>query len=95
MNKVDKTILYELYVIRGEPMHEIAKQLDIAVGSVYNYIHKYGIEPRTRKESITLLKNKGWEYPTEAKEKISKAKKGKNILTKQGKKCLNLQRMVA
>ena len=63
MNKVSKEVLYELYVIRGKPMHEIAKELDIAVGSVYNYMKRYGIDSRTTKESFKLLKDNGWEYP--------------------------------
>ena len=79
MNKVSKEILYELYAIRGKPMHEIAKELDIAVGSVYNYMKQYGIDSRTAKESFKLLKDNGWEYPKSAKEKISKAHKGKIV----------------
>ena len=79
MNKVSKEVLYELYVIRGKPMHEIAKELDIAVGSVYNYMKRYGIDSRTTKESFKLLKDNGWEYPKSAKEKISKAHKGKIV----------------
>lgn len=77
MNRVDKDTLYELYVIRGKPMYEISKDLGISVGSVYNYIHKYGITPRTTKENFNMLKNNGWKYPMEAREKISKAHKGK------------------
>lgn len=46
MNKVSKEVLYELYVIRGKPMHEIAKDLNIAVGTVYNYLNKYEIKTR-------------------------------------------------
>ena len=79
MNKVPKEVLYELYVIRGKPMHEIAKELDIAVGSVYNYMKQYGIDSRTAKESFKLLKDNGWEYPKSAKEKISNAHKGKIV----------------
>ena len=52
MNKVAKEVLYELYVIRGKPMHEIAKELDISVGSVYNYMKQYGIDSRTAKENF-------------------------------------------
>ena len=79
MNKVPKEVLNELYVIRGKPMHEIDKELDIAVGSVYNYMKQYGIDSRTAKESFKLLKYNGWEYPKSAKEKISKAHKGKIV----------------
>lgn len=79
MNKVSKEVLYELYVIRGKPMHKIAKELNIAVGSVYNYMKQYGIESRTLKESFDALKENGWEYPQSAKEKISKANKGKIV----------------
>ena len=44
-------------------MHEVADDLHIAVGTVYNYMKKYGIQPRSAKESFDMLKQNGWEYP--------------------------------
>lgn len=52
------------YYSLGYSMQEIANYLDIAVGTVYNYFHKYNIKPRPR-------------MTTQTKEKISKANKGK------------------
>jgi transposase len=79
MNKVDKDILYDLYVIRGKPMHQIAKELDIAVGSVYNYLCKYDIPRRNQKETFTM---KGRKLTPEHCEIISKIHKGK-VLSKE------------
>lgn len=77
MNKVSKEVLYELYVIRGKPMHEIAKELGIAVGTVYNYLNKYGVETRDKSQAFEALKGRGWKYPDYAKERIRKAQKGR------------------
>lgn len=74
MNKVDRETLHELYVIRGMPMHQVAKEMNIAVGSVYNYIHKYGISSRPIGSGM-----KGKTLSVEAREKISKAHKGKIV----------------
>ena len=46
MSKVDRKILYELYSIRGMPMHQVASEIGIATGTVYNYLKKYGIATR-------------------------------------------------
>ena len=77
MNKVSKDILYELYTVKGMPMHEIASKLEIAIGTVYNYLKKYEIQTRSRSESFDLKRENGWTYPTEAREKISQKHKGK------------------
>ena len=79
MNKVSKEVLYELYVIRGKPMHEIASILHIGVGTVYNYMKKYGIQSRNKKEVFDNLKKQGWEYPQSSRERISKAHKNKTL----------------
>ena len=79
MNKVSKEVLYELYVIRGKPMHEIASILHIGVGTVYNYMKKYGIQSRNTKEVFDNLKKQGWEYPQSAREKSSKTHKNKIV----------------
>lgn len=47
MIKVDKDLLYDLYINQKLPMHEVAKRMNIAVGSVYNYLKKYNIPSRT------------------------------------------------
>lgn len=77
MNKLSHETLYELYIIRGKPMHEIAKELGVAVGTVYNYLKNYGIKTRNRSEAFESLKIRGWEYPDSAKKKISNSRKGK------------------
>ena len=79
MNKVSKEVLYELYVIRGKPMHEIASILHIGVGTVYNYMKKYDIQSRNKKEVFDNLKKQGWEYSQSARERISKAHKNKTL----------------
>lgn len=86
MNKVAKDVLEELYVNQGKPMHEIAKELGIAVGSVYNYMKEYGIKSRTHKECFDELKENGWRYPQSARERISKAHKGKKVSSETRRK---------
>ena len=56
MNKVSRDTLYELYIIRGKPMHEIAKELGIAVGTVYNYLNKYEIQTRDKGQAFEKLR---------------------------------------
>lgn len=85
-NKVDRNTLYEQYIVLGKPMHQIAQELKISVGTVYNYLKKYGIKSRSRKESFEILSQKGWRYPDSAKEKISKAHKGKVVSDETRKK---------
>lgn len=63
MNRVSRETLYDLYIIRGKPMHEIAEELGIAVGTVFNYLNKYGIQTRNKKQAFEKLKEGGWEYP--------------------------------
>ena len=58
MNKVSKEVLYELYVIRGKPMHEIASILHIGVGTVYNYMKNMAYSPETQKKCLTTLKSR-------------------------------------
>lgn len=82
MNKVDKDTLYDLYVTRGKPMHQIAKELDVAIGSVYNYLCKYNIPRRNQKETFTM---RGRKLSREQCERISKLHKGK-VLSNQTKR---------
>lgn len=74
MNKVSKEVLYELYVIRGKPMHEIAKDLNIAVGTVYNYLNKYEI--KTREPHKGFL---GKKHSENTKKSIGEKHKGKIV----------------
>lgn len=83
MNKVDEDVLYDLYVIRGKPMHQIAKELDIAIGSVYNYLCKFDIPRRNQKETFTM---KGRKLTPEQCERISKLHKGKIVSEETRKK---------
>lgn len=71
--------MYELYIVHKKPMHEIAKELHIGVGTVYNYMKKYDIKSRTAKEVFKNLKQQGWEYPQSARERISKAHTNKTV----------------
>lgn len=79
MIKVDRDTLYNLYIGKGMPMHEIASTLGIAIGTVYNYLKKYNIQTRKWRECFELKKANGWNYPDEARAKISKAHKGKIV----------------
>ena len=82
--KVSKEELISHYVTNKEPMHIVAKELNISVGSVYNYCKKYGIESRGRneirpprtKEQIekTRKANTGKKFSEERKRHISEAK---------------------
>lgn len=46
--------LRKLYLEKQLPMHEIAKQLKVSVGSVYKYCKIYGIETRDQKSTFTM-----------------------------------------
>lgn len=66
---IEENILRKKYLDEQKSMNEIAKELNVAVGSVYNYIKKYNIQPR--------------KYRTErSKQKISKANKGRKSVLK-------------
>ena len=86
MNIVDSKTLYDLYIVQRKPMHQIADELKISVGSVYNYLKKYEIKSRTMKEAFAVLEEKGWKYPDSAREKISEANKGKMVSDKTRRK---------
>lgn len=79
MINVSKDTLYEMYVIRGKPMHEISSDLKISIGSVYNYLKKYEIPIKTKSEAFAKLKEKGWEYPESAREAISRKHTGRIV----------------
>lgn len=84
---ITKEMIERLYVQEEKPMHECAKILGISVGTVFNYIKKYGIESRPKmtektkqKISDSLIgkpsKRKGCKVSEETKHRISEAKKG-------------------
>lgn len=87
---IEKEILEKLYLEQELSMKEISKELGVAVGSVYNYIKKYGIKSRPSMTEKTKKKiseanrgrvspRKGVHLSAETKKKISEAKKGKML----------------
>lgn len=88
MNKVDRDVLCELYSIRGMPMHQVASEMGVAVGTVYNYLHKYGIQTRPPHQGM-----KGKKLSSEAIERISKVHKGKVVSEEARKKQSEAQKV--
>lgn len=82
MNKVDKHKLYSMYIDKQMPMHKIASEMGIAIGTVYNYLKKYDIETRNQKNTFTML---GRKLDDNQKARISKLHKGK-VLSEETKK---------
>ncbi len=87
---VSKEVLSQKYVVEKKPMHMVAKELGISVGSVHKYIHNYGIEARgknqyerTAKQREHMrqlgLSRKGVNHTPETREKLSRAKTGKFV----------------
>lgn len=92
-NKAGRILTEELlmleYVEKHKPIKQIAKEQNVAVGSVFNYLKKHGIETRETANEYGIAKMKaskkgkphrnraGWTFPEEAKRKISEAHKGK------------------
>ena len=85
---ITKEDLQKAYIEEEKPIHEVAKDFGISVGTVFNYLKKYGIETRPRmtektksKISQSLIgkpsKNKGRVFSNKTKIKMSIAKKGK------------------
>lgn len=71
--KPDEEMLRYLYLEEGMAMKEIAHDLGISVGSVYNYMAMYGIPSRTSSEI-----NKGKVVSEEIRRKLSEAAKGRS-----------------
>jgi hypothetical protein len=69
---VDKETLYKEYIANRKPMHVIASELGIAIGTVYNYLNKYGIETRNKSD-----------YPISDREREAWAEKRRNDLSIQ------------
>ena len=87
MRVITKESLENLYIQERKTMKECAITLGVSVGTVYNYIKKYGIKsrPRMTEETKTKISNaligrpsirKGCKIPEETKRKISESKKG-------------------
>ena len=79
--------LFEKYVVEHKTMHMVAEEMGIAVGSVYNYLKKYGITSRCKSDYPASDKNrehmrqlglsrKGIQHSEESKAKMSAKKKG-------------------
>lgn len=93
---IEKEILLKEYVKKEKPMWLIAKENNIAIGTVFNYIKKYNIPSRKHltdeaKNKISkankgkVSARKGVVLSNETKLKISNAKKGKfKIITEFG-----------
>ena len=81
MGIVQKEVLYNLYVVQEKSMQEVATILGISVGSVYNYLHKFGIETREPHKGFL-----GHTHSKAVKEKISAAQKGKMLSDETKKK---------
>lgn len=88
---VSKEFLLNEYVKKKKSMNEIAAENNIAVGTVYNYLKKYGIKSRDRMTDETKKKIsksltgkpskfKGVPISEERKKKISESKKGKFLI---------------
>jgi len=84
---IDENILRKKYLDEEKSMNEIADELGVAVGSVYNYIKKYNIQSRPKMTNKTknkisnskkgkFSKLKGTKIPEERKEKLRIAKSG-------------------
>ena len=48
-------VIYDLYVVQKKSMNVISKELGCAVGTVFNYSKKYGIDPRHKKDNRNLM----------------------------------------
>ena len=79
--------LFEKYVVEHKPMHTVAEELGVAVGSVYNYLKKYGIASRGKHDYPVSAKSRehirqlglsmrGKHHSEESKAKMSAKKKG-------------------
>lgn len=86
---ITKEMLEKVYIQEERPMHECAKLLGISVGTVFNYIKKYGIESRPAMTNKTKQKiseskmgkprKRGYKLSEDTKKKISDSHKGKFI----------------
>lgn len=83
---IDEKVLVYKYLSERKPMHVVANEMGVAVGTVYNYLQKLGIETRKATDYLATekqreawrkigQKRKGKKMSEVAKEKISKAHK--------------------
>ena len=88
MIEIDKGILEKMYARDEMSMQEIADELSVSVGSVFNYLKRYGIPTRKRitertKQRISIAQKgkpsnrKGFHLSEETKRRVSEAHKGK------------------
>lgn len=83
---INKELVQSLYCDQMKPMHVIASELGVAVGTVYNAIHKYNIPARKKKDyPVTDKEREAWrrigrskagtKLSDETRRKISEARK--------------------
>lgn len=73
---LNKAILEELYLTEQLPMHKIAENLNVSVGTVFNYCKKYSIPTRSKSDTFNF---KGRKHSEQVCENISKTHKGKIV----------------
>lgn len=87
MALIDRETLENMYTKREMPIHEIAENLEVSVGSVFNYLKMYGIPTRKAMTERTKWRlsavrkgksspKKGCHLSEETKRKISESHKG-------------------
>lgn len=76
MDKLEKDTLFDLYVTQQKPMHLISKELGVAIGTVFNYLQKYGIETRDQKSTFTM---RGRKLSDKQRLAMSKRNKGRIV----------------
>lgn len=74
MKIVDESVLYQLYVVDAKPMHEVAREMNLAVGTIYNKLKKFGIPTREAHQGM-----KGKKTSDETKLKLSIALTGRKM----------------
>lgn len=90
MNNVDKETLSQKYMAEKKPISVVAGEMGVSVGTVHNYLKKYGIKTRraadypvTNKQREasrrTGKKSKGRKASHETRQKISEARKQNGI----------------
>lgn len=72
--EIAKCLLEDMYISKRMPMWKIAELCGVAVGTVYNRIHSFNIEPRPAHKGML-----GKTLSQSAKERISKVSKGKKV----------------
>lgn len=84
---LDKRFLYEEYVVKEKTMREIADEIGVSVGAVFNHMKRYEIQPRKSMREKARKKlseertgrpspQKGVKWLADRRAKLSEAKKG-------------------